>query len=140
MTAFCEETTGCLDKGRERDVVYVTLAGPLTWSPAVSSWPNWKHKDKVGQKLAGPAGPTDRAEQSCSSWLQKWAGSDLPELSEAKCKVLHLEWSNPVKQDTSRANWLKGSFAGKEPHPSREQSLNVVCQELNQERRGWERP
>lgn len=45
-----------------------------------------------------------------------------------------------MKQDTSRANWLKGGFAGRDPHPSHEQSQNVVCQELNQERRRWERP
>lgn len=45
-----------------------------------------------------------------------------------------------MKQDTSEANWLKGSFAGKELHPSHKQSQNVVCRELDQERRGWERP
>lgn len=63
MTAFCEKTTSCLDKGRERDVVYVALAAPLTRSPAVSSWPKWKHKDKVGQNLVGLPGSTGCAEQ-----------------------------------------------------------------------------
>jgi len=62
MTASCKETAGCLGKGRERDV-YVTLAGPLPWSPPVSSGPNWRHTDTVGQKLSGLPGPMGCAEQ-----------------------------------------------------------------------------
>lgn len=61
----------------------MTLAWPLTWSPAMSSWPNWKCKDKVGQKLAELPGSMGCA----SSQLEKGTG-----------KVLHLGCSSPLQQ------------------------------------------
>lgn len=46
--------------------------------------------------------------------------------SKDKCKVLHLEWSNPVQQNRLVLNWVESSFA--------EKYLGVLVLSINQQR------
>lgn len=71
----------------------MTLAWALTWPAAVSPWPNWKCKDKVGQELAGLPGSMGCVQGAAPSWRKGMAKSHIWDAATPCSRACPGKWA-----------------------------------------------
>ncbi|GAB0196966.1 hypothetical protein GRJ2_002161900 [Grus japonensis] len=62
--------------------------------------------------------------------LERWAYANRKKFSEAKCKVLHIDWGNPKHKYKLGGEWIESSPEGKDLGVLVDKKLNMTCQHV----------